>query len=462
MPRVTPANAIFTTGWEKTRDRSVPNTMRLAMKWGEFNGKVERIGSPFCTNASSTMLTKYRQLLLLALVCMVLPACGQEQSGRRVVLREMPRTVQAVSGAEQTAVYLPWIRGKRVAVVANQTSVVGKTHLVDTLLAMNVRIVRVFAPEHGFRGQAGAGETVASGTDGRTGLPVVSLYGQKKKPDAADLDGVDAVLFDIQDVGVRFYTYISTLQYVMESCAAHGVEVIVLDRPNPNGFYVDGPVLEKPFASFVGLNPIPVVHGLTVAEYAGMLNGEGWLEGGKPCSLRVVACKGYSHDAFYMLPVAPSPNLPNMPAVYLYPSLCLFEGTVVSVGRGTDHPFQTAGYPGFAEGDFTFTPRSIPGVAPHPPYEGEACSGIDLRDFGVEFIRNYRGLYLFWLISFYESFPGKERFFTDYFSKLAGTDALQRQIREGWTEERIRASWQPALKRYLTMRKKYLLYGDFE
>ncbi len=364
-------------------------------------------------------------------------------------------------GAWQVSAYLPVLQGKRVAVVANQTSTIRETHLVDSLLSLKVNIRKVFAPEHGFRGQAGAGEHVADGPDKKTNLPVLSLYGKKLKPSQADLQDVDVVLFDIQDVGVRFYTYIATLQYVMEACAERKIPCIVLDRPNPNGFFVDGPVMEKPFISFVGLNPVPVVYGLTIGEYAGMLNGERWLKDSLPCKLQVIKISGYDHNSFYKLPVAPSPNLPGMPAVYLYPSLCFFEGTIVSVGRGTDQPFQVIGYPGFEKGSITFTPQDIPGTAMNPPYEGTACRGISLREFSEMFIRDYKGLYLFWLKSLYESAPDKEHFFNDFFNKLAGNSTLQQQIKTGVSEEAIKHSWQPALENYKLLRKKYLLYPDF-
>jgi uncharacterized protein YbbC (DUF1343 family) len=330
------------------------------------------------------------------------------------------------------------------------------------MLHVGLAVQRVFAPEHGFRGRSGAGEAIESGTDPATGLPVVSLYGPKKKPAAEDLKDVDVVVFDIQDVGARFYTYGATLQYVMEACAAARIPVMVLDRPNPNGFYVDGPVLDTAYASFVGMNPIPVVHGLTMGEYAKMMNGEHWLADSLVCDLVVIPCKGYSHFSYYKLPVSPSPNLPNMTSVYLYPSLCFFEGTAVSVARGTDHPFQAVGYPGFKDGDFTFTPVSIPGKAKHPPYEGVACRGFDLRAFGSEYIKNYSRLYLFWLLNFYNTYPEPGTFFNPFFDKLAGTDALRKQIVAGWSEERIRESWEEPLKRYKKIRKKYLLYEDFE
>jgi len=326
---------------------------------------------------------------------------------------------------------------------------------------LKVNIKCVFAPEHGFRGESAAGETVKSQVDKKTGLSIISLYGKHMKPTAEDLEKVDVVLFDIQDVGVRFYTYISTLQYVMEACAGQNKELIVLDRPNPNGFYVDGPVLDKKFSSFVGMNSVPVVYGLTIGEYATMLNGEHWLSGGLQCKLTVIRVKNYTHNDLYELPVKPSPNLPEMASVYLYPSLCFFEGTKVSVGRGTGKPFCIIGYPSFTEGDYSFTPRSIPGVADHPQYEDTLCNGLDLGEFGPMVMLRNKKIYLYWLKAMYESYPKKKIFFNDFFDRLAGNDQLRKQIINGEPEEEIRKSWQDDLNRYRLIRKKYLLYQDF-
>jgi uncharacterized protein YbbC (DUF1343 family) len=272
-----------------------------------------------------------------------------------------------LTGADQTGAYLRLLKGKKVGVVANQTSLVGSRHLVDLLIDSGITVSRVFAPEHGFRGEAGPGDHVNSGIDAKTGIALVSLYGSHKKPTKDDLEGIDVIIFDIQDVGARFYTYISTLHYVMESCAAFNIPVIVLDRPNPNGFYIDGPVLDTAFRSFVGIAPIPVVHGLTVGEYAKMAKGEKWISDAEKCTLLVVPMVGYTHKTLYNLPVRPSPNLPNMDAIYLYPSLCFFEGAKVSVGRGTDFPFQLMGFPGYKNGDFEFKPVEIAGVIKDPP-----------------------------------------------------------------------------------------------
>lgn len=356
--------------------------------------------------------------------------------------------------------YLPLLKGKRVSIVANQTSRIASVHLVDTLMSSGVTIQCVFAPEHGFRGEQGAGEKIKGGIDPQTGLQVISLYGKHLKPTKQDLAATDLVIFDIQDVGARFYTYIATLQYVMEACAEQKKEVLVLDRPNPNGFYIDGPVLDTVYRSFVGMNPIPVVHGMTVGEYAGMLNGQRWLKGKRVCKLKVIPVKGYTHKDLYQLPVRPSPNLPNMTAVYLYPSLCLFEGTKVSLGRGTDSPFQMIGYPGFTEGDIEFKPVNIPGVAMNPPYTDTLCQGIDLRLAMKDSIPGR--LELGWLLRMYQQYPEKKAFFQPFFDKLSGTDRLRKSIQKETDELTIRESWRKALDKFREIRKKYLLYEDFE
>ena len=357
--------------------------------------------------------------------------------------------------------YLPKIQNLRVGVVANQTSTIDNKHLVDVLLEQQIDVKVVFAPEHGFRGQAANGEHVSSGKDEITGLPIISLYGKHKKPSREDCAQIDAFVFDIQDVGARFYTYISTLHYVMEAAAENGKKVIVLDRPNPNGYYVDGPVLDLKFQSFVGMHPIPTVHGLTVGELALMINGEGWLNHGLKCDLQVVPCEGYDHTMTYDLPIAPSPNLPNFESIQLYPSLCFFEGTIVSVGRGTEYPFQAIGFPDYVDGNFKFTPQHLPGIAAHPPYEGKECSGHLLKDLGNFYFTASKRLNLDWLIEIHSS--NKVNFFkADFFDKLAGTDQLRLAILAGKTSEEIHKDWQDALNAYKVMRKKYLLYPDFE
>ena len=392
---------------------------------------------------------------------MMLGLCAcQAQDTVRVPARAPVMDPSIVTGAERTARYLPLLKEKKVAVVTNQTGIIGGTHLVDSLLALKVDVVKVFAPEHGFRGTADAGEHVMNERDKRTGLPLISLYGKNKKPMPEQLEGVDVVVFDIQDVGVRFYTYTGTLHYVMEACAEQHKPLIVLDRPDPNGFYVDGPVLDTAYTSFVCMHPVPLVHGMSIGEYAGMINGEGWLKGKVRCDLEVITCLGYTHGAFYALPVKPSPNLPNMAAVYLYPSLGLFEGTVMSVGRGTEQPFQCIGYPGFEQGTFRFTPRAMPG-AKDPPYKDVECRGLDLREYGTFITRLEPGVHLHWLIGSYREAKDKERFFTPFFDKLAGGPALRQAVIRGDDEARIRGSWKPALDAFKKVRAKYLLYDDF-
>ncbi len=367
-----------------------------------------------------------------------------------------------IVAAEQTDEYVGLLKGKNVAVVANQTSRIGEAHLVDSLLKAGIKVVKVFSPEHGFRGNEDAGKLVDDKIDLVTGLPIISLYGKSKKPHPEDLEEVDFVVFDIQDVGARFYTYISTMTYMMEACAEKSIPLMILDRPNPNGFYMDGPVMEKEFSSFVGLHPVPIVHGMTVGEYARMVNGELWLKDSLQCTLTVIPVKNYTHSSWYELPVKPSPNLPNKYAVYLYPSVCLFEGTVVSVGRGTDYPFQVIGHPQFAAGSYMFVPRAVPGADINPKYEGEHCYGTNLMNFAREMKNNPRELHLSWLIGYYEALGGSGDFFTNYFEKLAGTASLRKQIEAGMTEEQIRQSWQPGLDKFKKIRKKYLLYEDFE
>lgn len=360
-------------------------------------------------------------------------------------------------GAVSMAEYLPELSGKRVGLIINQTSLVGKVLLADTLQRRGVNLVKIFVPEHGFRGLADAGAHVKSGRDSATGLPIISLYGDNKKPKPEQLRDIDVLIYDLQDVGVRFYTYISTLEYAMEACAENGKQLIVLDRPNPNGYYVDGPVLETSLKSFVGMQPIPIVYGMTPGEYARMLRGERWFNKAESLNLKVIRCSNWDHRHRYSLPVPPSPNLRTDAAVTFYPSLCLFEGTVVSVGRGTDKPFEQWGHPNFkGKAAESFRPASVVG-ATKPPYEGQTCYGevLDRKDEGVT-----SGLRLEWLIQAYQWYPEKDKFFNSFFEKLAGTKELRQQIRKGMTEEQIRASWQPGLEAFKTIRKKYLLYQD--
>lgn len=402
--------------------------------------------------------------ILFAILGFSLLNCAKSVSEN--VVQRAPTTSDAPAlvtiGAARLDAYLPDLqRAKGVGLVVNPTSRVGAHHLVDTLLALNVPVRQIFAPEHGFRGNADAGETVADGKDKQTGLPIISLYGDNKKPRPGQLEGLEVVVFDIQDVGVRFYTYISTLHYVMEACAEQGIKVLVLDRPNPNGHYVDGPVLDPDYKSFVGMHRVPIVHGMTVGEYAKMVNGEGWLKSGIQCELEVVPCLNYNHRMPYELPVKPSPNLPNNRSIYLYPSLCFFEGTVVSVGRGTDTQFQVYGHPGAPIGDYYFTPKPMPG-AKHPKLEGQRCRGFSLAGIPPDSIRQEAHLNLAYLIDFYQAFPDKSNFFlkTHFIDKLAGTDALRKAIIAGQSVKEIRATWAADLAAYQKTRKKYLLYPE--
>jgi uncharacterized protein YbbC (DUF1343 family) len=365
------------------------------------------------------------------------------------------------TGAGQLGQYLPLLKGKHVAVFANATSMVGSTHLVDTLMKMGVAIQTIFSPEHGFRGDADAGATVGNQQDAATGINIVSLYGSKVKPAPADLRGIDVMIYDIQDVGVRFYTYISSLQKYMEAAIENHIPLIVLDRPDPNGSYVDGPVLDTAFRSFVGEQPIPVVYGMTIGEYAQMLLGEGWVKHDAGFRLIVIPCKGYTHHSKYALPVKPSPNLPNMQSVYLYPSLCLFEGTGVSLGRGTTKPFQQFGAPSLPDKGYHFVPAPMPGAL-KPPLLGETCYGDDLSGIDVAKETGNR-MSLQWLLKAYSLYPDKEHFFNGNgsgFDRLAGSSVLRQQIRDGLTEADIRKSWEPALEHFKLIRKKYLLYAE--
>ena len=365
-----------------------------------------------------------------------------------------------ITGAARTTEYLPLLKNKRVALLVNQTATIGETHLVDSLLKLQVKIQKIFSPEHGFRGNADAGEKVGNSIDERTGLPIVSLYGKHRKADAADLRDVDILIYDIQDVGARFYTYISSLQELMESAAENNKPLIVLDRPNPNGHYVDGPILDTAFRSFIGMQPIPVVHGMTVGEYARMLNGERWLSRGLQCRLTVISCMQYTHHTMYELPVKPSPNLPDMASIYLYPSTCFFEGTPLSLGRGTDKPFQVFGSPLFPKDLYSFTPRSVPG-AKEPPLKDQVCYGYDLSGNTKNVLKETGNrLQLKWLIQAYKLYPQKDKFFTLFFNKLAGNNILMQQIKDGKSEQEIRQSWEPALSHFKKVRKKYLLYEE--
>ena len=364
-------------------------------------------------------------------------------------------------GAWQTEKYFPLLDGKAIALVGNHSSLVDDVHLVDTLLASGFNLLRVFSPEHGFRGEAADGQLIESGIDPVTGISIKSLYGANRRPDPSHIKDLDLIIFDIQDVGTRFYTYISTMSYVMEEAARQGVPMLILDRPNPNGHFVDGPILEKQHSTFVGLHPIPIVHGMTVAEYAQMVNGQGWLGDGLKCELQIVPVKNYNRQMWYELPVAPSPNLPNMTSIMLYPGLCLMEGTVLSIGRGTDFPFQVYGHPKLPESEFPFTfkPQSRR-ESVYPPQESNLCFGRDLRTANPEKLMDISKVDLQPLLHAFEHFPHKENFFISSFERLAGTSKLRKQIMEGMTEEEIRETWQQDLKEFIEMRKPYLIYPD--
>jgi uncharacterized protein YbbC (DUF1343 family) len=400
------------------------------------------------------------------LFCVFLPQCHAQVSQNHNEPTSIITTEQEpllafvdkahyISAAMQMDDYLTLLQGKRVGVVGNQTSIVGERHLVDTLLSLGIDIRKIYTPEHGFRGTADAGAKVNSGKDEKTGIAIASLYGKNKKPTPEMLQGIDIILFDLQDVGVRFYTYISTMSYVMEAAAENGIPVVVLDRPNPNGFYVDGPVLKAENHSFVGMHQVPVVYGMTIGEYALMVNGEGWLKNGIACDLTVIPIKGYIRNAIYELPVKPSPNLPNWESVYLYPTLCFFEGSSVSVGRGTETPFQVYGHPDM-RGSFTFTPQSTSGAS-KPLLEGQRCRGENLVEFAHDFPHNENQLHLEWIIDAYQQMKDKG-FFKDYFRLLAGDKQLQRAIENGKSADEIRASWSDDLASFLAIRQKYLLY----
>lgn len=393
-------------------------------------------------------------LLLFGLI-----SCGksisQEKKWRN--FKESKNTEEIITGAAQIEAYLNLLQNKKVALVSNPTSVVFNvknhaSHLVDTLIKHQINIEKVFAPEHGFRGKADAGETVQNGIDAKTNIPIISIYGKNKKPAPQYLQGLDIVVFDIQDVGARFYTYISSLHYVMEACAENNIPLLILDRPNPNGHYIDGPILKKEHQSFVGLHPVPVVHGMTIGEYAQMINGEKWLANAVKCDLTVIPLKNYTHHTPYELPIKPSPNLPNSNAINLYPSLCFFEGTSISVGRGTNLPFQIYGNPNLPKSAFTFTPKPNEG-AKYPKHENKLCYGKNLSK-----TPKLTKIELKWLLEAYATSSDKSSFFTPFFSKLAGNTTLQKQIEAGLSAKEITESWQEDLKIYNHMRQKYLIY----
>ena len=365
----------------------------------------------------------------------------------------------AIVGASRLELYLPLLEGKNIGIIANQTSIFNGVHLIDTLISRNISIKKIFTPEHGFRGSADEGALINNSIDEKTQLPIISLYGKNKKPNSEQLNDIDVLLFDLQDVGTRFYTYISTMTYVMEAAAENKIQVIVLDRPNPNGFYIDGPILEKENSSFVGLHQVPVVYGLTIGEYAQMVNGEYWLKDSLQCDLSIIPLGNYDRNKIYKFSVKPSPNLPNWESVYLYPSLCFFEGTTVSVGRGTESPFQVYGHP-MIESDYSFTPKQAEGRN-KPLHCDTECFGENLMQYAIDYNENENRLNLAWLIKAYEQLKNQGSFFNNFFVKLSGTKELQQQIENGLSEEEIRESWKEGIEEYKKIRSKYLLYEDF-
>ncbi len=411
------------------------------------------------------MATKVKLFLSIAIFCF--NSCATKSQEQTQKVPTLFQNEQIVTGAERISAYLPILKGKTIGMVVNQTSIVGKkqTHLVDTLRSLGINIKVIFAPEHGFRGKADAGEHVDNTVDAKTGIPIVSIYGKKRKPDAADLAGVDLLLFDIQDVGVRFYTYISTLQETMETAAEFKLPFLILDRPNPNGHYVDGPILDKQFKSFVGMQAVPIVYGMTIGEYATMLNTEGWLANSVKCNLQVINCANYSHKSFYELPIKPSPNLPSAKAIYLYPSVCFFEGTDISCGRGTEKQFQVYGAPKYAanKASFTFTPKPNEG-AKEPYHNGKLCNGKDLSTLTIKELQAKKQIDVSYIIDAYANYSPRDSFFLkgNFFEKLSGTADFRQQIKEQKSAAEIKLTWQKGINAFKLIRKKYLLYADFE
>ncbi|GAB3784150.1 DUF1343 domain-containing protein [Spirosoma horti] len=408
-----------------------------------------------------------KNLLVSPLLVLIIVAFGLSTVPVATPLATYERTAAPIlTGADQVDRYLPYLAGKRVALVVNQTSIIGTRPSVDSLLSRGVKIVKVFGPEHGFRGNASNGAKVSDEVDAKTGIPVISLYGKNKKPSREQLADVDLVIYDIQDVGARFYTYINTLDHVMEACAENGKELMILDRPNPNGYLVDGPILDDHLHSGIGMHRIPISHGLTIAEFAQLINGEGWLPNRAQCKLRIVKVANYTHDMPYELPVFPSPNLNTQQSILLYPSICWFEGTIISQGRGTYMPFTVLGAPALkGKYSFSFKPVSLKGMSETPLHQDTDCYGLDLRQYDTAKLRKSKQLNLAWLMELYKAYPDKERFFDasqskqiNNFDKLAGTENLKKQIIAGTPEAEIRKSWEPGLSGFKTLRKKYLLY----
>ena len=398
------------------------------------------------------------KLRILFFSILILNSCGNAQVD---TLNTIPHGVldTVTPAADLPNSYLPFLFDKEIAIVTNQTGLVKGHHIVDFLLHEKIKVVKIFAPEHGFRGESSNGAEVLNGKDMLTGIPIRSIYGKKKKPSKEDLEGIQAILFDIQDVGVRYYTYLSAMANTMEAAAENDIPFIVLDRPNPNAHYIDGPVLDTAFSSIVGLHPVPVVYGMTIGEYARMLKGEGWINESEKLDLTVVMIENYTHDSLYNLPVAPSPNLPNSNSIYLYPSICYFEGAHVSVGRGTESPFQLIGYPGYKGGDTTFTPHSIPGKSEFPPFKDEQCNGIDLTKIPLEELQVKNKIDWTYVWKMYQSL-GKEGFYldTNFFDLLSGSEILRTALNEGWSIERFKSEYQPGVEEFKKIREKYLIY----
>lgn len=401
--------------------------------------------------------------IILLITSALLFTCNQACAQQKSAIRQASKII---TGAEQTEKYLPMLKGKRIAMMANPTSIIGKTHLVDSLLSLKINIVKVFAAEHGFRGEASAGVRIEDGIDKATGVRVVSLYGKKNKPTKEDLADVDIVIYDLQDVGVRFYTNINALSRLMEACQANGKKMLILDRPNPNGYLIDGPILDIKYKSGIGMFPIPMSHGLTVGEFAKMANGEGWLTDGVKCDIDIISVKNYNHEMAYELPVKPSPNLNTQQSIMLYPSTCMFEGVYVNHGRGTQYPFTLLGSPELkGKYDFSFTPTGIPGMAETPLFKDQVCYGLDLRNVDINALRKTGQINIKWLMELYKAHPHKEKFFDTKLSnqmntieQQIGSGLFRNQIINGVSEAEIRASWEPGLSEYKVMRKKYLIY----
>ncbi len=411
-------------------------------------------------------MNKFAIFFTSILIVIALTACIQSQKATSSVSLTDTKETKFKTGAEQTEKYLPLLKGKRVGMVVNPTSIIGKLTVVDSILKRGVNIVKIFGPEHGFRGDASAGVSVEDAIDKKTGIKAISLYGKHSTPTKEDLADVDIMIFDIQDVGVRFYTYMNTLQNVMEACARDGKEVMILDRPNPNAYYIDGPILDLTYKSGIGAQPIPIVHGLTLGEYAQMLNGEGWLKDKVKCKITVIKNAAYTHDMPYILPVKPSPNLNTDQSILLYPSTCLFEGIYLNHGRGTQFPFTVIGAP-YLKGiyNFSFKPTGIKGMAETPIFKDEVCYGIDLRNYDTSIFRKTKQINITWVMELYKASPKKGDFFNNKLSnqmniieKLVGVRDFRQQIIDGKSEKEIRASWEPGLSKYKEMRKKYLLY----